>query len=471
MIHRYQKIYLLILLVIVSTGCKKLVDVNPPITSINEANVYSNDATAISVLTGIYSNVIGSNYPGGINSLSFYPSLSADELTLYGGIMGTMYLYYTNVLTNTNGVDFWNDIYPEIYVTNSAVAGLNASSALTPQIKQQLLGEAKFMRAFFYFYLVNLYGNVPLVTSTNYTINNLLPRAPAATVYQQIISDLKDAQSSLSTNYLDGTLLNTTAAKVRPTSWAATSLLARCYLYTNDWADAESQATAVIGSSQFNLSPLTGSNSVFLMNSAEAIWQLQPTKVGENTPDAQIFIIPPTGPSSSYPVYLSNSLLESFENGDQRRLNWVDSVVVTGTTYYFPYKYQAYLIGAPVTEYEMVLRLGEQYLIRAEARAEQGNLTGAASDLNAIRQRAGLNATTAITQLQLLTAIQHERQVELFTEWGHRWLDLKRTGLVDSVMANVEPQKGGNWSNDWALYPLPLTDLQADPKLTQNPGY
>jgi len=119
--------------------------------------------------------------------------------------------------------------------------------------------------------------------------------------------------------------------------------------------------------------------------------------------------------------------------------------------------------------------LGEQCLIRAEARAQQGNLNGAISDLDIIRKRAGLpliaNTNPGISQSVLLTAILHERQVELFTEWGHRWLDLKRTNNVDGVMNTVTTQKGGTWNSDWQWYPITLSELQTAPNLVQNEGY
>ena len=126
----------------------------------------------------------------------------------------------------------------------------------------------------------------------------------------------------------------------------------------------------------------------------------------------------------------------------------------------------------------MVLRLGEQYLIRAEARARLGsNLSGAIGDLDKIRSRAGLPliATTnpGITQPALIDKIMHERQVELFSEFGHRWFDLKRTNTVDAVMNVVTPLKaaGAPWQPYQALYPIPITELQKAPNLTQNPGY
>ncbi len=125
----------------------------------------------------------------------------------------------------------------------------------------------------------------------------------------------------------------------------------------------------------------------------------------------------------------------------------------------------------PTSEYIMVLRLGEQYLIRAEARAEQNNMSGAIADLNVIRNRAGLFNYTGPSDLQsVLTAILHERQVELFTEWGHRWFDLKRTGSLNSLLGspgNICQAKGGTWSPDWALLPIALGEIQTNSHLTQ----
>ena len=118
----------------------------------------------------------------------------------------------------------------------------------------------------------------------------------------------------------------------------------------------------------------------------------------------------------------------------------------------------------------MVLRFAELYLIRAEARAQQNKLTGAnsaASDINVIRTRAGLSNTTATTQAALLLAVEKERQVELFTEWGHRWFDLRRTGRIDAVLSAVKP----TWKPTAALFPIPYLEIQRNPLLTQNNGY
>jgi hypothetical protein len=277
----------------------------------------------------------------------------------------------------------------------------------------------------------------------------------------------------LSPGYLQGDAQTVYAPgseeRVRPSKGAATALLARCYLYTGDWVNAEAQASAVVNNaSLYSLSTL---NNAFLKNSTEAIWQLQPVNSGSNTEDAKVFILPASGPSANNPVYISPFLLYSFEAGDQRMNNWVGSVTAGTDTFYYPYKYKSANYGDLVSEYLMVLRLGEQYLVRAEARAQQGRIKEAQDDLNMIRRRAGLPDTNASNKAALLAAILHERQTELFSEWGHRWLDLKRTGNIDAVMTAVCPQKGGAWRSFQQWYPLPLNDIQRDPNLVQNNGY
>ena len=88
-----------------------------------------------------------------------------------------------------------------------------------------------------------------------------------------------------------------------------------------------------------------------------------------------------------------------------------------------------------------------------------------------VSTRASLGGTTAATQTELLAAIAHERQVELFLEEGHRFFDLRRTGQLDAVMTRMAPVKGGSWSAYKQWWPIPATDIQADPNLTQTPGY
>lgn len=245
-------------------------------------------------------------------------------------------------------------------------------------------------------------------------------------------------------------------------------------MYTKDYTNAEAEASRLINNSTFQIAPL---NSVFLKTSTEAIWQLQAVGTGtnSNTGEGKLFILPAAGPSNSYPVYLSNDVVNNFEAGDQRKTNWVgrDSVA-PNAIYYYPYKYKIGAVNTTAQEYCTVLRLAEQYLIRAEARAMQGNLQGAINDVNYIRlMHGGLSTPLPLptSQSSAIATIIHERQVELFTEWGHRWLDLKRTKTADALMSVVTPAKGGTWETTDQLYPIPQSELLKAPQLKQNPGY
>jgi starch-binding outer membrane protein, SusD/RagB family len=483
-----------LLLIMMLGACKKLVEAPPPSDQVSEINVFSTDATAIGALSDIYNKMndisYGAPFQGG-SSISILTGLSSDEMTLYSGVSGFMKNYYTNSLSQSLvvGHELWAPLYNFIYKCNAAIKGLNASTTLTPVVKQQLLGEAKFMRAYCYFNLVNLFGDVPLALSIEANVNTLLTRSPKADVYQQIIIDLLDAEGNLSSNFLNVTMSGTTTERVRPTQWAAKALLARVYLYTgNNYTLAEAKATEVI--SNTTLFGLTTLNQVFLKNSKEAIWQLQPTNEGFNTMEAYFLIVPEWGPDIyTNTVYLSNNLMNSFELNDSRAKpkNWIDTLTVDGVFYRFPYKYKLNgydpnIISSTGTqnmkEYFMVFRLAEQYLIRAEARAQQSKLNEAISDLDIIRNRAGLPliavTNPGINKTNLLDKILHERQVELFTELGQRWFDLKRTGKVDAVMTVVTPQKSNNatqWQSYQQLFPVSSMELQKAPNLVQTPGY
>jgi hypothetical protein len=461
-------ITLLIILFVLLESCKKFVGVGTPQDQLVTKQVFNNSSTATSAVTAIYSKMFNDYMTAYI---PLFTGMSADELTSYS-TYEPFVQDYTNTLNSGQGVyqDIWNSAYSYIYDANAAIEGIQNSNVLSPAIKMQLIGEAKFIRAFWHFYLVNLFGDVPIIVSTDYRVNSLAPRASAAHVYSQIIQDLKEAENLLNSNFVNASDTVSTTERVRPTKWAATAMLARVYLYIGDWTSAEQESTKIINSNQFRL--LSDINAVFLKNSFEAIWQLLPVTPGYNTKEGEYFILagaPSTG-SGAQTTALSSQLISSFDSNDVRRTIWVNWITSGADTFYFPYKYKI-ASGSSLTEYSMVLRLAEQYLIRSEARAQQDNISTAQSDLNVIRNRAGLPNTTAATKQGLLSAILNERRHELFCEWGHRWFDLKRTQTVDAVMSVITPQKGGTWQSTDQLYPIPQSERKKDPNLTQNPGY
>jgi len=457
-------------------SCKKFIQVDPPSTSVNGGNVYTENSNSIAVLTGLYAKVSSSAFS---LDLSRLPDLSADNLTLLD--LGNPWdkQYYQNSLSTTSMLSLWGDLYSYMYIVNSAIEGLNGTSSLNPEIKQHLLGEAYFMRGFFYFYLTNLYGDVPLILTTDYKVNSNIIKSPSDLIYNQIVLDLKQAQSILDEKYVDGTILKETSNRLRPNKMTATALLARVYLYKKNYPEAEIEATKIIQNSLYSVTTL---NETFLKNSRETIWALQPVSDGDNTKEGEYYIFPLSGPDNHNNVCISHDLFAAFDNGDQRKSKWIGEFQAGTKSYPFPYKYKV-KDGDPSNpaEYTIVFRLAEQYLIRAEAQIQQGNLENGIKDLNVLRTRSNDSSLPLEMQLKQLPltlskddaiiAIEKERRSELFSEWGNRWFDLKRTGKIDAVMSTATVEKGGTWSSYKANYPIPLSEIQRNPKLTQNTGY
>src|SRR5699024_10275826 len=146
-------------------------------------------------------------------------------------------------------------------------------------------------------------------------------------------------------------------------------------------------------------------------------------------------------PNSLRRYVLTKDLLTSFEPGDLRKEEWVGVLEDPDTdeNIYFAYKYTKDFLTREAVEYSIVFRLAEQYLIRAEAEAQLGQLQEAQADLNILRNRAGLPDTPAQNKEELLKAVLHERRVELFTENGQRWFDLKRTHHAAKVLSTIHP--------------------------------
>ncbi|MDB5156732.1 MAG: SusD family protein [Mucilaginibacter sp.] len=486
--NRSLQLILFILFSTFITSCKKLVTIDPPISSIRTDQVFNADIQAQAAMAGVYTLMInGSSLANNSAEGGFARGLttiaagqSADELTFSAPTP-----YSTNKLTSNlsyYGIGLWSSAYKTIYGANAILEGIAASKSpdLHDNVRTELIAESKFLRAFSYLYLVSLFGDVPKVLTIDFNKTALLPRTPQKEIYDLIIQDLKDAQAVLPSDYSNAP----NGQRIIPNKWAATALLARVYLYEGDYANAAAQASAVISNSQYNL--VSDPNGVFLKNSKEAIWQLQQdvniTSLGNATVEGSEFI-PNTNRHTGIAYdFLPDQFMNSFEPGDKRRQSWVDttnSTIYGGPRdiFYYPVKYKTgsdnYVTGGAATEYYMVLRLAEQYLIRAEAeyRGVNGGAGAAIADLNVIRKRAGLaDLPSSMSSDELLKAVAHERQIELFCEWGHRWFDLRRLGLAHDVLSNTSYKQP--WAGDFQfLYPVPITEINIDHFLTQNPGY
>ncbi|UNY98615.1 RagB/SusD family nutrient uptake outer membrane protein [Zhouia spongiae] len=443
-------------------SCKDFVEIDPPNSRVIGSTVFENDRLATSAIEGVYHRMFDSgNFAGGGQwSVTTVAGLSADEFEVNPFSSSLQEFYRCDIdPSNPANLALWSSAYSTIYMVNAVMEGLKSSSVITPETKKQLEGEARFVRAFSYFYLVNLFGDVPLIITTDYRVNAKALQVSPDDIYQAIINDLEHSRQLLDDTYRN-------SERTHPNRLVASALLARVYLYRQEWSRAADLATELIGSTD-TYSLAEDINDVFLANSSEAIWQIAPTNVG-NTNEGNMFILTSSPVSSPWnPVYLKEELVSGFDNHDKRLLHWIGTFESNGTTFYYPFKYKIRLSSGQPTEYATVLRFAEQYLIRSEARARMGDIPGALADLNLIRNRSGLENYTGNSEQELLAAILKERRKEFFSEWGHRWLDFKRLSLANDLLS---PDKEG-WRTTDVLYPIPQRELDKAPTLNQNSGY
>jgi hypothetical protein len=443
------------------TGCKKFTDIDPPEKRLTGVQVFADDKTAMSAIAGLYAAMgdFSALNNGMIARIGGLTGLSADEFRF--SVNNPEYKQFeVNSLdaSNNSSRKLWADAYKIIYYANDILENTSASSGLTEKTKNMIQGEVKLVRAYYFFYLVNLYGDVPLTLTTDYDKNRTMARTPSAEVYQQIVTDLRSSEALLGDTY-------PVSDRVRPNKWVAKAFLARVYLYLKQWALAEQMATELIGNNSFDLEK--NLNTVFLSTSKEAIWQLYPAK-GDGLQTSEFVYMPIGGAAPDFA--LTDDFLSTIEVGDKRKTSWVGTTAVKGQAYYYPAKYKQIQTGSlNPPEYLTLFRMSEQYLIRAEARVMQHKFDLAKEDLNKVRFRAGLgDLASPATEEAGIKAVLQERRMELFSECAHRWFDLKRTGMANKVLKSI---KGTAWEDTDTLYPIHQSDLDFSPNLRQNPGY
>lgn len=445
-------------------ACDQFLEVDVPGNRISNSVAFSDDNTADAVVAGIYTDLYTSPgfASGSVNSVTSISGLSSDELTNIPRTDRSLLDFEENEITtaNANALSLWASMYKTIYEANAALSGLVNSPNLTKQVSERLRGESLFIRGFTYFYLVNFFGEVPLLTSTDYKVNSSFNRNATSEIYTQIISDLSSAEQLLPASYHNG-------QRIRPNKSAASALLARIYLFTGDWARAEDKSTLVISNNSYELSE--NISNVFLSSSKEAIWQLRPPDDAFYTNEGFTFNIAQAQKLNA----INSTVIGAFESNDKRLTNWIASYTLSsGAKMYLPQKYKRADLSALTNEFYVVMRLAEVYLIRAEARIKQGKVQPAISDLDIIRDRAGLpligSSNPTISQAELFVLLQKEKRLEFLVEWGHRWLDIKRWDVASDILAPVKSK----WSGEDELYPIPQSEINKNNSLKpQNPGY
>lgn len=432
------------------SACSKFLEENPN-NAIPTEDAITDAGTARAAITGAYDALQG-YYAGNYPTLG---TITADNVVFNGTLSQYLQLDQNAIPTdNVTTVAAYQGIYKTINSANSVIAAVPAVNdpLLTQEEKNKILGEAYFLRAISYFDLGRGWGGVQLQLKPTTTVNEAkgTKRSTLDQTYDQVLADLIEAEKLLPE---DGT------TRSRAQKSTARALRARLHLYRKQWPEAEQYASLVISNTakyelipykSFFTAPFLSKESVFELtfsaNDRNSFWNLwYPSSAG-----------------GQYTLKPSNAIVAKLNNpaiGGARN----SLIAGTGNNVYGV----LYNTSSTSTDPAYLIRLSELYLIRAEARAQQNKLTGpdgAIADLNAVRTRANVVATTAATKDEVLLAIEEENSVEFAFE-AHRWFDLVRTERAGVVL--------GLTNKNYWLFPLPYSDVLSDPDLDgkNNPGY
>jgi hypothetical protein len=520
---KMKKIYLLTLLFAFSvTSCKKsFLDLTPK-DQISEANFFQTEtqfrqalATSYVTLRTIYNNDFYLSEERSDNAdIDNYPisvsQANLDRLALK---------YFTDDSNNTYNNNMYQYLYTGVSRANTIIGRLPlpAAAGIPDATKNEIRGEAEFLRALFYFKLVQYFGDVPFpLTEVTTADQAFIPRTPSATIYNQMIADLTDAIANLPVPAFVGGKQTGAATK-----GAATMLLADIYMTQLKYPQAEALLTSL---STMGYSLLPTYAAVFNTankNSVESLFEIQYEQgatAGQQSTFLYVFLprvadsklitngVSTVNTAGGYMLPTQN-LINDYEPGDTRLdasigvvegvyngslvmtvsavksiINYVPAAGKVGRA--FDKKVLNTVVTANNTEDDWpVYRYADALLLLAEAQNEQGKSAIALTSLNAVRARAFGNHSHDITttdQTALRTAIMHERRVELAFE-DHRWHDLQRTGTFVNVMNTFGAQLKTleNWVPAGAfdvqpfrkIYGIPYAERLLNPQLTQNPGY
>ncbi|MFV0265889.1 MAG: RagB/SusD family nutrient uptake outer membrane protein [Draconibacterium sp.] len=428
-IHK-QFVYILAVFITVCS-CSGELDITPR-SSLSPDAVTADDAEAL--LTGCYDGVQGGGYA------HFYLSYltddnSADNLVWKRYFTQHQEIDNNNIQTNNSMISrWWSGYYVNIGRTNnliSAIADVDESTFTPASRKNEILAEARFLRAWCYFYLVTRWGDVPLVLENDQ--ETLPERTSASSIWEQIETDLH-----FSAGHAPDFSSSYTVSKP-----SAKAMLARAYIYQGKSTDALPLAKELIADGTFTLDNYA---TIFDGSGTSSEYLLQWRNTTNDPAYFAYWLV------NRLELVLDPSLINAFEEGDERKSVTVTSYRGQDVCGKFPNS------GAGTDNWP-VARIAELYLIAAEAEGfPQGT-----SYLNTLREHRGLEAISPGNEDEFLTMLLHERRVELAVE-GFRWYDLIRFGVA------IETLPGVNSTNQ-LLYPIPQGERDINENLSQNPGY
>jgi len=470
-------------------SCEKFLELEPESQGIavnntsSDSILFKSASEAEAALAGAYSDFKNEYY-----QLDYFVNGDAQSDDAYAGADNPANFQiddYKLDATNSNVSRDWRYLYSTIGKCNTVINNVRAVNdpAMSAARKEQIVGEASFIRAFMYFQATQLWGDVPLQLKEVKTISaanleeiypQIFPaRAPQVDVFAQIIADLEIALEKVPAS---------AAHKGFATKGAVNALLAKVYAtqVPQDWNKVRDYCDAVIAGGYTLLADYNQLWALGNENTTESIFEINydggapdgnwGTKMFRGL-DWKKFNIP------------SNDLLAAFdaENDTKRKNASVIFEDVSGkwsdphypqNKYPFINKWRNFQEGS--NQNYIFIRLADILLLKAEALNELGDQPGAAALVNQIRTRVNLGPTPAITQAELRLAIEKERRLELAFE-GHRWFDLKRTGRAIEVINQVKGADGQligyNLSANRLVWPVPQAELDKNIRLQQNAGY
>ena len=412
--------------------------------------------TAQAALNGAY-DAMQSNGVYGLD-LAVLSELASDNAVWSGTFQFLGDIYNNKIQADNSEVtNMWTGLYRQVDRDNVVIQSTTPLTNIPAATKNEILGEAYFLRALTFHNLVKYFGDVPtpLVPVTVAGDAAKYTRTPVAQVYTQILADL-DSAGKMITNASDTRHANVNAVK---------AIRARVLFYrasiagvgtTADYQAALDLDNAVLSGRDTLTVAYPDLFTAAGTNTAEDILRISFTSSETNRLGYYYLF------AGRYEASASPNIVAAYEPGDLRKAY---SIALRPNT---TNQYQAMKFPTTTgTEHPHVIRVAELVLMKAEILARQGDLAGAVAEYNKVRVRAGLPkhvlGTNVTTQSDVLTAIDKERRLELAFE-GDRWPDLNRTGRAVAV-------KGFTDRAYQALFPIPIRDINTSPSLKQNPGY
>ena len=439
-------------------SCEDRLEVSDPVDQISAAQVFESVGTADAALSHLYTDIQAySVISGGSASAGTLLGTYADDLISHNtSNQNAAPDLYNNVQGNANTVikNVWTNAYKEIYTANAILEGIERSTALPEADRKRIRGEALFLRSLIFFYLNQLFGDIPYPITTDYTVNQSLSKTAESDALNLIRKDLEEAASLLNDQYRN-------AERIYPNKKTVQLLLATVFMTKNQWADAEIHLRDVVQSLLYIWE--NDPAKTFKKTGKHILWQLKPLQNNYATNEALLYYFS-SGVPTSYTA--SNSLYATFDPADLRRQKWITAVTANQTAFYRIDKYRNITNNAD--EYSVVFRLEEAYLLLAESLAHQNKVPAAIPYLNKVKQKAGISLIADNTpREQVLNEILQENRKEFFAERGIRFLTLKRAGRLNDLIA-TKP----NWKEYHRYWPLPVSELLLNPNLNpQNNGY